>query len=148
MNKYLQHDGLEKWSFIWSEVRLLVAAVALFLGGVPPLLYLFPTGDTIEPVVLALKIAWIISGLASAYLLYQWVGKRRLFGKKDTWDTTAFFVSVVSGFNLGITGIFGQNIGMSLVNNSTVFIVVGLIYVVTAVYLFRRWQASGNKLFS
>lgn len=150
-NKYLEPRELERYSFLWSEVRLVVAAAALLLGGVPPLLLVLPSAETFGAVWLVLKIAWIISGAASAYLLYQWFQKRRLFGKKDTRDTVAFFVSIVSGLNLGITGILGQNIGMSLVSNSPlnypIFVIAAVVYLAAAFYLFQQWKGNGQKLF-
>src|SRR3989344_2566175 len=36
----MNHNNLERYSFLWSEVRLIIAALALFLGGVSPLLKL------------------------------------------------------------------------------------------------------------
>ena len=70
-----------------------------------------------------------------------------LFGKKDTKDTVAFFVSVISGINLGLVGLLGRNIGMSISSNYTVFVVVAVVYVVSAGYLYKRWNESGRKLF-
>lgn len=148
MNKYLQPHNLERYSFLWSEARLLVAALALFMGGVPPLLLLAGSGS-FSLVWLVLKISWFISGAASIYLLYRWYSNgQRLFGGKNTYDTAAFLVSVISGLNLGVTGLLGRNIGMSLSTNSALFILTALVYVVVAFYLYKRWKASGEKIVS
>lgn len=134
---------------MWSEARLIISAVALFLGGVSPLLGLFPTADHYSAVWPILKISWIISGITSAYLLYRWSEKKTLFGKKNLWDRIAFLVTVVSGLNLGVTGFLGTNIGMSLVEGRSemVFIVTGMIYVATAIYLLMRWKDSDQRIF-
>jgi len=139
---------LDKYSFLWSEARLVIAAVALFLGGVPPLTLITP------PLLyglggLILTLSWIISGVASAYLLYRWTkSNKTLFGKKETMDTVAFFVSVVSGFNLGLTGITRSNPGMHISRNRFIFFIVAVIYLVSAYQLYRRWKTSGEKIFS
>lgn len=144
LNVHTHPDKLEKYSFLWSEARLLVAAIALFIGGKPPVLLILPI-----PIVYSLlTIAWIISGLVSGYLLYRWhKNGKKLFGGKDKKDTIAFFVNVVSGFNLGITGLVGTNIGMSISSNYIVFIAAGFLYLVTAYHLWMRYTASNQKIF-
>src|SRR3989344_2761468 len=146
----MNHNQLEWWSFVWSEVRLLIAAVALFIGGPPPLLYLVinAQGEMLASSLLVLKVAWIVSGLASAYLIYRWMERKTLFGGKDVWDSAAFAVSVISGLNLGLTGILGYNIGMSLSQNYIVLVVAAVVYLVSAIYLYKRWSAHGRQLFS
>ncbi len=146
--EYSQPHLLERYSFLWSEARLIVAAIALFLGGVPVLRALVPVPALSGIVGLVLTLAWIISGAASVYLLYRWNSNQKmLFGGKAPLDTAAFFVSVVSGINLGLTGLLGTNIGMSIISNYVVFVIVALIYLATTVYLYRRWNASGQKIF-
>lgn len=136
---------LERTSFKWSEARLIIAAAALLLGGVPPLVYVFGSSSFLWGI---LKIAWIASGLASAYLGYRWyTGGQRVFGGKDTKDTVAFAVSVVSGLNLGWTGLAGNNIGMSIAYGRTIFFIAGIVYVWAAYHLWRRWKSHGEKLF-
>jgi hypothetical protein len=138
-------EKLERYSFLWSEVRLIIAAVALFLGGIPPLLFLirFPSGL----IITTLTLSWIISGLSAGYLLYRWSKVRTLFGTKENLDLVAFFVMVVSGINLGLTGIFSTNIGMSISTNGVVFLAVGILYLASAYHLHRRWRANGQKIF-
>ncbi len=146
LQKHLEPQNLEKYAFFWSEARLLIAALALFLGGVPPIIRLFPYLYPLTRPLLTL--AWIISGVVSLYLLYLWnkAGKK-VFGGNDMKDTVAFFVNVVSGFNLGLTGITGTNIGMSMTHNYTIYILVGILYLASAWHLHTRWKARGEKLF-
>lgn len=146
--KYSQAQKLEKYSFLWSEARLLIAALALFMGGVPPVLVLLPAPSLYGLVSSLLNLAWIISGLASAYLLYRWYsGKNLLFGGKEGLDTATFLVSIVSGINLGLAGLFRRNIGMSISSNRLIFVIVGLIYIASSLYLFKRWNGYGKKIF-
>ena len=147
LEEHTRPDTLERYSFLWSEARLVIAAVALFLGGVPPALKFLPIPALYGLVGSLLTLAWIISGVASAYLLWRWYKTRTLFGAKETLDTAAFFVMAVSGLNLGITGLFGTNIGMSISSNYVVFFVVGLLYLATAYHLFRRFQVHGQRVF-
>ncbi|QQG37920.1 MAG: hypothetical protein HYS26_04830 [Candidatus Kaiserbacteria bacterium] len=144
ITKHTQPSALEKYAFLWSEVRLVIAAVALLIGGFPPILLLLPTPAT----WLLLRLAWIISGLAAGYLLYRWyTGGQKVFGGKDSKDLGAFFVSVVSGLNLGILGLLGTNIGMSIASGRVVFAAVAVLYLLAAWHLHKRWRASGEKLF-
>lgn len=139
---------LERNSFLWSEARLAIAALALFLGGQPPVLYVFRIPALYGLISSLLTISWIISGVASVYLLVRWYGGgQKLFGAKKPRDTVAFFVSVVSGINLGLTGLLGSNIGMSIASGTLVFWVTGAVYLVSALYLYRRWKASEEHLF-
>ena len=140
-------ESLEKYSFIWSEVRLVIASIALLIGGVPPIWYLVPLPPLFGIIRVGLTLAWIISGVASGYLVYRWMEHKMLFGKKNTLDTVTFFGMVVTGVNLGIAGIFGTNIGMSILSNKLVFMIVGILYLATAGYLFKRWKESGKKIF-
>jgi len=137
-------DRLERYSFIWSLVRLVVAAVALFLGGVPPVLLIF---RNVGIVGMLLTLSWIISGLAAAYLLYRWTKTKTVFGGKQKYDVWTFFIMVVSGLNLGLLGILGTNIGMSISSNRVIFLLTGIIYLVSAYHLYTRWKSHGQKVF-
>ena len=146
--KHLQPHNLERYAFLWSEARLVVAAVALFIGGIPPVLYFLPISGLYPLVTLGLKLSWLISGVASAYLLFRWQsGGQHLFGHKDTKDLVAFMVSAVSGINLGFVGLIGTNIGMSITSNYFVFVITALAYLASAAYLYQRWSAHGQKVF-
>lgn len=141
-----QPNTLERYAFLWSEARLLIAALALFLGGVPPALYFLPSMYGV--ILPLLNLAWIISGVAAAYLLYRWnaVGKK-VFGTYDRKETVSFFVLVISGLNLGLAGLIGRNIGMTLSNSHTVFMLAGVVYLLTAIFLWKRWKERGERLF-
>ncbi|MEK7519813.1 MAG: hypothetical protein AAB581_01020 [Patescibacteria group bacterium] len=146
IKEHTQPDKLERYSFLWSEARLAIAALALFLGGIPPVFYFLPFLYGITSPLL--HLAWVISGVASVYMLYRWnTNGRMLFGGKEPRDLYAFFVSVVSGINLGLTGLLGQNIGMSISSSKVIFLIVGVVYIVAAYHLWKRWKASGEKMF-
>ena len=146
INHHTHPDNLVRYSFLWSEVRLLIAAVALFIGGTPPALKFLPgLSGIVGPL---LTLSWIISGVAAGYLLYRWnKNNRMLFGKNDRKDMIYFLVMVVSGFNLGLAGIMGKNIGMTISSNKFIFILVGIIYLFAASYLWRRYKEHGQKIF-
>ncbi|TSC87150.1 MAG: hypothetical protein G01um10148_255 [Parcubacteria group bacterium Gr01-1014_8] len=147
IKEHTQPAKLERYSFLWSEVRLVIAAVALLLGGIPPALYLLPIPALYGLIIVLLKLAWIVSGAASAYLLYRWyIGGRKVFGGNDMKDNVAFFVSVISGINLGIVGLLGTNIGMSITSNYIVFVIVALLYLAAAYQLYTRWKSHGEKI--
>lgn len=142
-------DSLERYAFLWSEARLLIAALALFLGGVPPLFFILRFNFLFGFLSTLLTLAWVISGVASAYLAYRWyTGHKTVFGKKDTTDLAAFGIMVVTGLNLGFAGFFTTNIGMTLVNNSKfIFFIAGVVYLGVAAYLWKRWNEHGKKIF-
>ena len=147
LQEHTRPDKLEYYSFIWSEARLVIAALALVIGGVPPLLAFNPLPSLASTFGSLLTVAWIISGLASLYLLYRWnAGGKKVFGGTQQQDTIAFFIMIITGLNLGITGLLRVNIGMSISSNSVIFIITGIVYLVTAVYLYRRWTSAGKKL--
>ena len=146
--KLTKPDKLERCSFLWSQARLIIAAIALFLGGIPPVLAFNPIPALYSPLSSLLTLAWIISGAASAYLLYRWnANKQKIFGGKAPLDTAAFFVSVATGINLGITGLIGTNIGMAISSNRVIFVIVALLYLAATAHLFQRWNASKQKIF-
>ena len=140
---------LEKYSFLWSEVRLILGAIALALGGVPVVFAILPISGLYSLVGSLLTLAWIISGIASGYMLYRfWTSGKTVFGGKDHRDIVAFWFSVVTGLNLGITGLLGTNIGLQIYSNRIVFTLAAVVYVIVAVQLYRRWNASGKKMFA
>jgi uncharacterized membrane protein YedE/YeeE len=141
----MNHTKLDLYAFYWSEARLGIAAVALFLGGVPPVTLIFPL---IPLNSVFLTLAWIISGAVSAYLAYRWFENgQKLFGHSDKKDLLAFFINVISGINLGIVGITGTNIGMTISSSYIVFFITALAYLAAAYHLYTRWQGHGQKLF-
>lgn len=141
-----QPQKLIRYSFQWSQVRLLIASLALFIGGRPPIFLIF-NGSPAGIVWFLLQLCWLISGLASLYLLYSWnKNGRKLFGVMVQNDRIAFFISVISGVNLGLAALVG-NIGMRFSTNYLIFVIVGTLYIVSALYLQKRWKQSGEKLF-
>lgn len=148
LKEYSQPHMLERYSFLWSEGRLFIAALALFIGGVPPLLAFNPFSFLYGILKLVLVLAWVISGATSGYLLYRWnTNQKMLFGGKEKLDTAAFLISVVSGINLGVAGILGINLGMTVFYNYFLFMAAAILYVASAVHLYKRWKESGEKLF-
>lgn len=144
INQFTQPAQMERNSFMWSQARLVIAAVALFAGGVPPVVYLIKGGGVWS----LLRICWIISGVASGYLGYRWLNNRQhVFGGKEKYDTIAFLVGVISGLNLGWAGLAGNNIGMSITSNHIVFYIVGALYLLAAYQLQQRFRAHGHKIF-
>jgi len=136
---------LEKWSFYWSEGRLLIAAVALLLNGTPPVYLLLPASAV---TMLLLKLSWLISGIASLYIAYRWyTAKHDLFGRKEAIDSVALFIMVVTGLNLGFAGLTQSNIGMSITSNYVIYFLAAALYLWTALYLWKRWNKAGRRLF-
>lgn len=145
----MNQNQLLRYSFLWSEARLIIAAVALLIGGTPPILKIGGFMPFLFGLAYALlRLSWLVSGAASIYLGYLWFsGDKKLFGGKETLDTIAFLVSIVSGINLGLVGVTGNNIGMSIVYNYPIFIITALIYLASAYHLYSRWKASGERVF-
>jgi len=146
MSHLSRTEQLECYAFWWSEIRLIIAGVALMLGGIPPLFLVLPGMYALTMPLL--KLCWIISGVVALYLGYRWYEKKMvIFGGKDNWDSVAFAIAIVTGLNLGITGLFGTNIGMSIIGGRIVFLIVGLLYLVVAYYLNSRWRKRGKLVF-
>jgi len=146
LKKHAHPDKLELYGFWWTEARLVLAGIALLMGGIPAVFLLLPGMYGITWPFL--KLAWLISGVVSAYLAYRWyTGGQKVFGGKDKKDLTAFAVAVVTGINLGLAGLLGANIGMRILGGRLIFFLAGLIYLAAAAYLFKRYNESGKKLF-
>ncbi|PIS04981.1 MAG: hypothetical protein COT81_03595 [Candidatus Buchananbacteria bacterium CG10_big_fil_rev_8_21_14_0_10_42_9] len=146
--KYTKPEQLDKYAFLWSQARLVIAAVALFLGGTPPFIAYSPS-SLIGTLSSLHAVAYLISGVAAIYMVYRWnQSKQKLFGHKNKIDLAAFFVSIVSGVNLGLVGLLGKNIGMSITSSYPIFILVGIIYLISMMHLQKRWNHSGQKMFS
>lgn len=152
MNEHTTPAKLERYSFLWNEVRLVVAALSLIFGGSPIVLSISSSSSGLYSLVSSLlTVAWIISGITALYLLYRWNGAgKKVFGRSDTKDMIAFFVMIVSGLNLGIAGVIGTNIGMEVVPSgllTIVMIIAGIAYLWSGFHLYHRWKAHGEKLF-
>jgi uncharacterized membrane protein YuzA (DUF378 family) len=137
---------LELYSFWWSEARLVLAAIALILGGTPLIKVVLPF--SIPLLYTGLTLSWLISGAVSLYLVYRWLGHgQHLFGGKKPIDMIAFAIMIISGINLGIAGLIGTNIGMSTTMSYAVFLITALAYLWTAYHLYMRFHAHGGKFF-
>jgi hypothetical protein len=147
--EYTTAKKLERYSFLYSELRLIVAAVALGIGGVPPVMYVAVMLPMLSMFIATLlSLAQILAGLASAYLVFRWQQHGwQVFGGKQQADQLAFFVSTFSGIHLGIAGLAGVNIGMQFTMSYVVFAVAALAYVISAWYLYKRWKEEGERLF-
>jgi len=149
LKEHTKPENLLRYSFMWNQLRLFVAALSLIFGGFPIIFSLFSSSSSM--VGSLLTIAWIISGLSAAYLLYAWnQGGRKIFGGVDMKDQVALFIAIFSGLHLGLAGFTGTNIGMKVVPYSMltfVLIVTGILYLWSAWHLHTRYKANGEKLF-
>jgi len=142
------HSKLEQYGFLWSQLRLFLASLALFGGGTPIAYAFFQDSPFLSSLMrTTVALSWIISGIISIYLLSRWYKHgKTLFGHSQSLDRAAFFVSVVSGFNLGIAGLSHYNIGMHIWSGRFIFIVTGLIYLASAFYLNGRWNIHRRRV--
>jgi len=140
-------DTLATAAFLWSEARLVIAAVALVVGG-PPALVFFSIAPIYGLLVLLVKLSWIISGAASLYLAYRWfTAKGYVFDRTTRKDGAMLLVAIVSGINLGLTGILQVNPGLSLFTGYIFSLIGAVLYVYAAYHLYQRWEECGRKLF-
>lgn len=142
---FSQHN-LIKYSFYWLMLLLLFSAGAMFLGARPPVTLIF--GYSSSAVWSILDICWIVSGVAAAYLVYQWQQhNRQVFGGRETKDRIAFWFMIVVGLNMGVAGIFGPNLFLNMFENKVVYVVAGGVCLIQAYHLWNRWRKSGEVLF-
>ncbi len=96
---------LEEYAFKWSQLRLIIAAVTLVISAPTPIVFeLLSSSSSGGLISTLLTVCWLITGAASLYMLYRWnTSGQKVFGKRDPKDTVAFFISVVTGINLGLT---------------------------------------------
>lgn len=140
--------ALDRYAFYWSEARLVVSALALFMGGVPPVLMLNPFPALGGVLGNLLTLAWVISGVVSLYLLYRWLkNNKKLYGRVNVRDRVAFCITAVTGLNLGFAGIATVNIGMMYFSGAVTFTLTGLLYLVVALYQWQTWRKAGENLF-
>lgn len=127
---------------------MVLAAIALFLGGVPVLRVVIPISFLAGLVGTILTLSWLISGVVSVYWLYRWnKGKKLLFGRRKRLDTVVFFIAVISGLNLGFAGLSGNNLGMIMSSSTSTFVIVGLLYLASAAYLLKQYRRHNEKIF-
>ncbi len=144
LHEHASPDNLERYTFQWSIARLFIAAISLIVGGYPIAYKIIPIPITSS----LLTLCWIASGVSAVYLAYRWYGNdQKLFGTHNKRDRIAFIVLVISGVNLGIVGLIGTNIGMSISGSKIVYIVTGILYLASAYHLHTRWKSHGERLF-
>lgn len=148
VNEHTTPEKLERYAFLWSLARMVIAAVSLFFGAMPIAYKLggYSFAGTLLP------LFWLISGAASIYLLYLWFqAGKKVFGGSDKNGTIAFYIMVITGLNLGYAAI-GNNIGMSLIWGMPIadllFKATALIYLVVAYMMWKSWKANGEHLFA
>jgi len=145
ITNHMTSSNLERYSFYWLLALLVSSAAALFLGARPPITLITGYSSAIWSL---LNVAWIISGVTSVYLTYQWIQHEKiLFGAKESKDVAAFGFMMLSGFNIGILGILGTNIYFEIFMGTIVFVITGIISVAVAAYLYKRWQENDKSLF-
>lgn len=147
-------ETLLQYSFLWSLIRLPIAALALFLGGIPPVLYFIRVPALYGLIGSLLAVAWFISGFASLYLTYRWnKAGHTVFGGKNSLDVAAFLICVVSGINLGLAAAVSRNLGMQLAGiggpslRTLLFYATGALYIASAYHLHKRWKERSEQLF-
>jgi hypothetical protein len=149
ISKHMKLDNILRYSFLWNQARLVIAALSLMLGGFPIALKIF--GSSSSAVGSFLSLAWIISGLAAGYLLYSWYkAGKKVFGGEEKKDCVAFWIAIISGLHLGWAGLTGTNVGMTVVPSgllTLVMLAAGVLYLWSAWHLHTRYKANGEKLF-
>ncbi len=140
-------DTLTTLAFFWTLARLGISMVALVIGS-PPVLLFFSFAPAYGFAWLFLRLSWILSGVTAAYLLYRWFNaKGYVFDKATRKDMIALGIAIVSGLNLGVTGLIGTNPGLSVFSAYLFALVAAGAYAWTAHHLYQRFQQSGHKLF-
>lgn len=139
---------LERYAFLWSLLRMVIASVSLFFGAMPIAYKILGYSSAVS----LLPLFWLISGAAAVYLSYLWFSKadQKVFGGSDTKDKVAFLIMAVTGINLGFAAI-GSNIGMNLVwdmpISNILFKATAVVYLFVAFYLWKRWKENDEQLF-
>ena len=146
LNHHTKPANLLRYSFLWNEARLVIAALSLIFGAEPILSRILPSSG-----YGLWTLATFISGLAAAYLLYAWnKGGQKLFGKKDRADLIAFMIATLSGLHLAYAGLLGTNLIMAYTPYSLLSTVIYLgaaLYLWSAWHLHKRYKENGEKLF-
>lgn len=146
-NSSTQLGQLERYAFLWSLARLVIAALSLFFGAMP---FMYRLG--LSGLGSFLELFWLVSGVAALYLGYLWYTRgMKVFGESDTKTKVLFLILVLSGLNLGWASI-GGNIGMSIVGYGAfagiIYKLTALVYLYTAYTLWKEWKANAEQLFA
>ncbi len=150
MKEHTTPEALEKYSFQWMIVCLVLTALSLFFGATPIATQIFGYSNNLVGTLL--NLSWLISGVASAFLLYFWNQKgQKLFGESDKKHKFLFLLMIVIGLNIGLIILIGNNILMSIFWNlgiaNILFKIFALISAYTAFTLFNAWKANAEQLF-
>jgi len=148
ISEHTKPDRLERYAFLWSIARLVIAALSLFFGAVP-LMYRLGVGSS--AISTLMPLFWLVSGAAAIYLLWLWhKGGQKLFGGTNHKDKVMFLIMAVTGINLAYAAI-GSNVGMSLVWDMPIadilFKLTAIVYLFVAWHLWKQWSAFGETLF-
>jgi len=95
-----------------------------------------------------LDIAWIVSGIAAGYLVYEWLQHSRQVFRGNRNATYAFWFMILTGVNVGIAGILGPNLFLNIFSSSLFHYVTGALCLFAAIYLFIAWRRSGGVIFT
>ena len=147
INEHTSPEKLERYAFLWSIARMVIAAFSLFFGAMP-IIYRLGSSSSFSSI---LPLLWLISGASAAYLLYLWHNAgHSLRAGNDNKSRAAFLIMIISGLNLGLAAV-GSNLGMNLVWDMPIadilFKVTAILYLLVAHYLFTQWKANGERLF-
>ncbi|MCB9812330.1 hypothetical protein H6778_01575 [Candidatus Nomurabacteria bacterium] len=141
-------EQLERYAFVWSLARLVIAAVSLFFGAMP---IAYKLGISYG----LLSVFWLVSGIAAIYLLYVWhQNDRSLFGRDNQLDKWLFLIMAITGINLGLVTVTDSNIGFSIAWNlgptmaMLLMKATALLYLFVAYHLWHTWKANGESLFT
>lgn len=143
INEHTTPAKLERYAFLWLLLSLVISALAMFMGARPPLTLIM--GYSAWSL---LNLSWLISGAAAGYLTYRYAkNNKTVFGGKDKRNVIAFNFMLASGFNLGLTGLFGNNIYLSLVYGQLAYVVTGIVCLIVAYQLHKSWKGNGEVVF-
>ena len=146
INEHTSPAKLERYAFYWLLLLLLFSAAALFLGARPAITLV--TGYYSSSVWSLLNVAWLISGAAAAYLTYLWLQNgKQVVGTSDTKTQVTFWFMLLAGYNLGITGLLGNNIFLNVINNKILWYATGVLCLLAAYRLYTQWKANDESLF-
>ncbi len=147
IQEHTKPANLLRYSFLWNEARLVIAAISLLWGATPVMSRFMSSGYGLY-IVLS-----VISGLVALYLLYEWHKRgRKLFGGNDTIDLVAFMIATLSGVHLGLSALFSTNFIMSALGYSGFFFTIavyagGILYLWSAWHLHKRYKEKEEQLF-
>lgn len=148
IHEHTTPEMLVRYAFLWSLARLVIAAFSLFFGATPIIYHVMGFGNMAMSL---LPLFWLISGVASIYLLYRWYkAGMTVFGGKDAKDMVFFLIMVVTGLNLGYAAI-GTNLGMGMVWDvpvaALIFKATALLYLAVAYMMWKGWTDHNESLF-